>query len=577
MKKLRHCPRLESSYRVRGEAVQAMTLQNLTPSGRRPSARSVHAMVTAPHALATHAGVGILRAGGNAADAGVGIAACLSVLYSHMTGVGGDAFFLYYDASSRAIHAYNGSGRAAALADRAFYRHLGVNEIPQHGGPAALTVPGAVDAWFALHDRFGRLPFEDTLKPAIEHAHAGAPIARSFARGLYEEHALLAADSGARALYAARPEYVIGTRFAQPVLARTLERIARERRAFWYEGEAAAHVERACSAAGSPLRAADLAAHRGFFDKPIRSRFGRFDALVTPPNSQGLVLSLAQNTYDAAAQCADLPLGSPGLAHLGIEAIKLAFEDRDRWIGDPAVVKAPIDQLLAPEYAVARAAEIDPYRARGATRRTRAAGGSASRSRLRTSSGGDTTYFACVDEDGNALSMIQSLYFHFGSCVGVPELGIVLQNRGCSFTLEEGRPTSLAPGRLPFHTLMAAMLLDGGAPRLVYGTMGGEGQPQTTLQTSISIAERDMDAQAALDLPRWRYGRTWGAYVPGVAIEARAGEACIAGLRARGHNVIVAGDWEEPMGHAGAILIDRGQGVLVGASDMRSDGLAAGW
>jgi gamma-glutamyltranspeptidase/glutathione hydrolase len=492
-----------------------------------------------------------------------------------MTGIGGDAFFLYYDASSRSIHAYNGSGRAAALADRAFYRRLGVGEIPEHGGPAALTAPGAVDAWFALHERFGRLPFEDTLKPAIEHARAGAPIARSFARGLHEERELLSADPGAAQLYAAQQGYRIGERFAQPALARTLERIARDGRAFWYEGEAAAHVERACSAAGSPLRAADLAVHHGFFNEPIRSRFGRFESLVTPPNSQGLVLLLAQNTHDATAQHAELPLGSPALAHLGIEAIKLAFEDRDRWIGDPAVVKAPVDKLLAPEYGVARASEIDPNEARGS--RTHTADGSVSRSRARASSGGDTTYFACVDGDGNALSMIQSLYFHFGSCVGVPELGIVLQNRGCSFTLDEGRPTSLAPGRLPFHTLMAAMLLEGNEPRLVYGTMGGEGQPQTTLQTSIAIVERGVDPQAALDLPRWRYGRTWGAHVPGVAIEARAGEACIAGLRARGHNVIVADDWEEPMGHAGAILIDREQGVLVGASDMRSDGLAAGW
>ena len=539
---------------------------DLTPAGRRPSARSVRGMVTAPHMLATQAGVGILAAGGSAADAGVAVAASLSVLYSHMTGIGGDAFFVYYDASSRTVHAYNGSGRSAALADRAFYARLNLDAIPQHGGLAALTVPGAVDAWFSLHERFGRLPFEMTIKPAIEHARSGAPIARSFARGLREERSLLRADPGARGLYAAEEEYVVGQRFAQPALANSLERIARDGRAFWYEGEAAAHVERACVGVGSPLRASDLAAHRGFFDEPVRSRFGPFESLVTPPNSQGLVLALAQNIYTATVQHAEEPLGSASLAHLGVEAIKLAFEDRDRWIGDPSFVKAPLDQLLASEYATARAREIDPFRARSAAGR-----------RSRASAGGDTTYFACVDSDGNALSMIQSLYFHFGSCVGVPELGIVLQNRGCSFSLDEGRPTSLAPNRLPFHTLMAAMLLEDGAPRLVYGTMGGEGQPQTTLQTSIAIAERGVDPQAALDMPRWRYGRTWGAHVPGVAIEARAGDACIAGLRARGHHVIVAGDWEESMGHAGAILIDRDQGVLTGASDMRSDGLAAGW
>jgi oxamate amidohydrolase len=182
-----------------------------------------------------------------------------------------------------------------------------------------------------------------------------------------------------------------------------------------------------------------------------------------------------------------------------------------------------------------------------------------------------------VDQAGNALSMIQSLYYHFGACVGVAELGIVLQDRGCAFTLDEGRPTSLEPKRLPFHTLMAAMLLEQDAPRLVYGTMGGEGQPQTCLQNSIKIGERGWDPQAALAAPRWRYGRTWGAEVPGVAIEARAGEDCIAGLRARGHNVIVTDDWEESMGHAGAIVIDKEQGTFVGAADPRSDGAAAGW
>ena len=536
--------------------------QPCTPSGHRPSARSIRAMVTAPHALATQAGVAALRAGGSAADAGVAVAASLSVLYAHMTGIGGDAFFLYYDARSRTVHSYNGSGRSAALADLAFYRRLGLTSIPRHGGPAALTAPGAVDAWLSLHERFGRLSLRADVEHAIGHARDGAPIARSFARGLLEEHRLLAADEGARPLYASQAYYPIGARFAQPALARSLERIAAEGRSFWYEGEAAEHIERACVRGGSPLRAADLTAHRGFFTEPIRARFAGHESLVTPPNSQGIALLLAQGIHDAAADREHLALSGPALAHLDIEAIKLAFEDRDRWVGDPDEVKPPLERLLGADHAASQAAKIDPFRARA---------DAASRS-----GGGDTTYFACVDGDGNVLSMIQSLYFHFGSCVGVPELGIVLQNRGCAFTLDEGRPTSLAPQRLPFHTLMAAMLLKGGEPHLVYGTMGGEGQPQTTLQISVAIAEMGVDPQMALDAPRWRYGKTWGDEVPGVAIERRAGEACIAGLRARGHNMIVTDDWEESMGHAGAIRIDRDEGVLVGASDVRSDGAALG-
>ncbi|MBV8171997.1 MAG: gamma-glutamyltransferase family protein, partial [Candidatus Eremiobacteraeota bacterium] len=510
----------------------------LGPSGFRPSGRSVRAMVTAPHALAAQAGLDTLRSGGTAADAGVAIAAALSVLYPHMTGIGGDAFFLYYDAATRGVSAYNASGASAALADQAFYERAGASSIPAHGGLAALTVPGAVDAWLALHDRFGRLPLEKLLEPAITHARSGAPIARSFARGLFEEHELLVRDDGARPLYAAQSEYAIGEPFVQPALAKTLENIAAQGRSWWYEGEAAAQVEKRARSVGSPLRATDFAAHRGFYCAPLRSRFGRRVSLTTPPNSQGIVLLLAQNVNDVTSAREELALGSAAHAHYGIEAIKLAMEDRDEWIGDPRYLKPPFEELLSDGRARVRAGDIDPYRAR--PERDAAA--------KRIASAGDTTYFACVDEAGNALSMIQSLYFHFGSCVGVPELGIVLQNRGCSFKLDEGRPTSLAPGRLPFHTLMAAMLLDDDKPALVYGTMGGEGQPQTNLQVSVRIAERGIDPQTALDAPRWRHGRTWGEHIAGVAIEARAGEACIAGLRARGHNVIVTGDWEESMG-----------------------------
>ena len=540
-----------------------MDAVSLTPDGIRPSARCLHGMVTSPHALATQAGVEILRAGGNAADAGIAVAAALSVLYSHMSGLGGDAFFLYYDASERTVHGYNGSGAAARLATLDFYRERELEAVPIVGGPAASTVPGAVDAWFALHQRFGTMELDRIVAPAIAHAREGAPIARSFARSLAEERDTLAADEGARSLYAAKADYRVGEKFAQPALARSLERVAREGRAFWYEGDAARWIEKACAKADGPLRATDMAAHHGFAVEPLRARFGRFESLAMPPNSQGLALLIAQRAHDAVEGHEALPLDSAALAHTGIETIKAAFADRDRWVGDPRHLKAPTDTLLSASHAKEIASAIDPHQAStGASARNAA---------------GDTTYFACVDNEGNALSMIQSLFFHFGSCVGVPELGIVLQNRGYAFTLDRDQPTSLAPSRLPFHTLMPSMLFEDAQPYLVYGSMGGEGQPQTGLQISIRIAERNQDPQAALHAPRWRYGRTWGAQVPAVVIERRVSEACLAGLRARGHRLIVADDWEESMGHAGAIVIDRANGVLVGASDPRSDGLATGW
>ncbi|MBV8222246.1 MAG: gamma-glutamyltransferase, partial [Candidatus Eremiobacteraeota bacterium] len=375
-----------------------MSGDGLRPTGHRASALGIAGMVTAPHAMATQAGVEILRAGGNAADAGIAVAAALSVLYPHMTGIGGDAFFLYHDAREKTVAAYNGSGASAALADRAFYERLGLQAIPSRGGPAVLTVPGAIDAWLALHERFARLPMPVLLAPAIAHARDGAPIARSLARGLHEEHELLGADPGARALYAAKPEYAIGERLAQPALARSLERIGSDGRGFWYEGEAAALIEACAARAGSPLRAADLAAHRGFFTQPLRSRFVGLDSLTTPPNSQGLVLLIAQGIHDVSSFRERLPADGAALAHLGIESAKLAFEDRDEWIGDPRYLKAPTERLLSDERARVRAADIDPDRASAAHHAGAGMGG--------------TTYFACVDREGNALSMIQSLYFH---------------------------------------------------------------------------------------------------------------------------------------------------------------------
>jgi gamma-glutamyltranspeptidase len=517
-------------------------------------------MVTSPHAGASQIGIEILADGGNAADAIVAMAAGVAVLYPHMTGIGGDAFILYHDAAQRKTYSYNGSGAAAALATREFYRGRGLTRIPEKGGAAALTVPGAVDLWFALHERFGALSMERVLAPAARCAREGAPIARSVARGLAEERECLSADAGARELYAA-DDYRVGQLLVQPALARTLDALGSRGRTWFYEGEGAALVGAVCERAGSPLRAADLASHRGFFCAPLEAKFRAWRSLVTPPNSQGVALLFAQGIYEAASGEERLDPNSAAFAHLGIEAVKLAFADRDAVVADPKFVPADVVRLLSRQHAVEQSKRIDPDRAAEAGDHLRGDGG--------------TTYFACVDEAGNAASMIQSLYFHFGSCVGVPELGIVLQNRGAAFTLDTGRPTSLEPGRRPFHTLMAAMLFEGDRPALVYGTMGGDGQPQANLQNSIRIAERGMDPQAALDAPRWRYGRTWGARHAGVAIESRVGSACIAGLEARGHRVMVTDEWEESMGHAGAIVVDE-HGVLVGASDARSDGAALG-
>jgi gamma-glutamyltranspeptidase len=524
--------------------------------------RSCRAMVTSPHALATQAGVAILRNGGNAADAIVAVAAALAVLYPHMTGIGGDAFFLYYDAASGEMHGYNGSGRAAKQATLEFYSALGHSAIPQRGPHAALTVPGAVDTWFALLERFGTTSIDRILEPAIAYAREGAPAAGSFVRAVGVLRELLVRDEGASDLYVRRGPDRVGAVFRNPELADTLRAIAKEGRAWFYEGEGARAVSAHAARTGSPLRLDDLAKHSGMYCRPIAGRFLGFDSLTVPPNSQGLALLVAQQVYEAFAHDKALEEGSAAQVHAAIESMKLAIADRDELVTDPQVARN-FECALSVAHAREKAASINPYSALG--------------EKSSTIDGGDTTYFACVDSQGNAVSYIQSLFFHFGSGVVVPELGMALQNRGIAFELTKGRIRSLEPQRRPFHTLMPCMLAREGKPVLVYGSMGGEAQPQIGLQISTKIVVAGLDPASALAQPRWRWTKDVMEEPLRVHVESRMGDACIAGLRARGHDVNVLGEWEESMGHAGAILIDSHEGILSGASDPRSDGAAAGF
>ncbi|MBV8339170.1 MAG: gamma-glutamyltransferase family protein [Candidatus Eremiobacteraeota bacterium] len=530
----------------------------------RPAALSSRSMVTAPHALAAQAGVTTLTNGGNAADAAIAIAASLTALYPHMTGIGGDAFFLYYDAASDAIHAYNGSGAAAHEATLDFYAARKDSHIPERSGAAVLTVPGAVDAWYALHERFGTLTMESILAPAIGYAQAGAPAARSFVAAIHRLRDMLSQDDAARVLLVEHGPRRTGDRFANPALAQTLREIAKGGRRYWYEGEAAAAIDRCCRSVGSPLRARDLAAHRGLFTQPCRGHFFGCASLTMPPNSQGIAALVAQQTYEAyCEQHGDLQLadGSAQRVHAQSEAIGYAYADRDACVGDPRDA-SPWAPLLDGAHTRVLAQAIDPN--------------ALAQEPVAHVDAGDTAYFACVDSGGNAVSFIQSLFHSFGAGVVVPELGIALQNRGTAFELTAGTLRSLVPGRRPFHTLMPCMLLRDGRPWLVYGSMGGEGQPQTALQLTTRILVDGHDPQTAIEAPRWRFTRDATAEPAQLHLEARFSQACRAGLRARGHELHVLGDFDESMGHAGAICIDRERGVLVGGADPRGDGAALG-
>lgn len=541
----------------------------------RPAIRAERGAVATSHHLASSAGLGVLRDGGSAVDAAIAANAVLCVAYPHMAGLGGDGFFLV-GSPDGGVHAINASGPAAAGADRARYRELvGDGDIPSRGPLAALTVPGAVDGWRLAHERFGRVPWDRLFRDAIHHARVGVAVARSVADWAADDEAELREHTTAGDAYlvdgrAGRE----GERLRIPGLAATFERLAAKgARAGFYEGETAERIGRGCEHAGSVLRADDLAAYHAEWVEPIRGSYRGVDAWQLPPNTQGfaaLQLLRLLEGYDVVAW-GD---ASADLIHHAAEAVKLAFADRDEWLTDPRFVDAPLDRLLSHEYLDERREQIDPAQA---AVMEDVAPGIPFRGAARRPAEGDTVYLCAVDDDGLAVSLIQSIYHDFGSMLIPDQTGVLLQNRGSFFALDDDHPNRLEPGKRTFHTLIPALLTDGDArPQLVYGTMGGEGQPQTQLLLVLRLLDHGLDVQQALEAPRWLMGRTWGDPSQELSIEGRVSDGVVRELVRRGQPVTMLPDWDDNTGHAQAIRIHP-DGYLEAGADPRGDGLAIGW
>src|SRR5262245_9553275 len=475
------------------------------------------------------AGLQALLRGGTAVDAALAAGAAIAVLYPHMTGLGGDSFWLCWDARRRRLRGLAACGAAAALATPALYRERGLDAIPARGPLAALTVPGAVDGlWEA--NRWSRaelgspLGWADLLADAIRHAADGIAVSPCQARVTARAADLLAsaAEAPFRGLAGT---YLVdgaapapGARLVQPGLARTLEHLARDGGRAFYEGEPAAAIGRACEALGSPLRAGDLAAHRSRWVTPLTVPYRGGTAASLPPPCQGMALLAILGMLDAADVAGCGP-DTADYVHLVVEATKLAFGDRDRWLADPEVVDVPVERLLDPGYLHERVKRIRADVAAPAP----------------VASGlGDTIACVAVDGAGHAVSLIQSLYHEWGSGVVAGETGVVLQNRGSFFSLDPAHPNALAPGKRPFHTLTPFMWLAGDRPGLIAGTMGGEGQPQTLAAVTTRVLDFGPDVQAAVEAPRWVWGRTWGTPTRALSIEARFGDRVAETLRGRG-------------------------------------------
>lgn len=478
----------------------------------------------------------------------------LCVVYPHMCGLGGDLFLLLHDATTGKLHCLNGSGRAPQLAIREAFAQRDLDAIPVRG-PLAVTVPGVVAAWEDALGRFGTRPLGELLLPAIHAADSGYQASERLVSWVAQNAVDVARDDWLRRLFLNESGNPIepGETIRLPELARSLERIAERGSDVFYHGEIADAIDSTMRSLGGLLRKDDLLAHRSTWVEPVQTRYRGLDVYTTPPNSQGFVaLEMLNILTQLGAE--NLRPGSPERVRAFVHAKRAAFGDRDRWLGDPAFVTVPTDDLLAVAHARSLASTFPPRS---------------------TSSpiGGDTVYLCAVDDAGNACSLIQSIYYAFGSCVTVGDTGIVLQNRGHYFSLAKDHPNALAPGRRTAHTLMASMAFRAGRPHLVFGTMGADGQPQTTVQVLDHVLD-GAPPQAAVASPRLLHGRFLVEDdAERLLVEANFGKETLDALREAGLKVETVPALDERMGHAHAILVHPDGDVEAGA-DPRSDGAA---
>jgi len=533
----------------------------------RPATMAPSAMVASPHSLASAAGVDALRAGGSAVDAAIATGAALCVVYPHMTSVGGDAFWLIYDANARRVRYLNGGGRAARSANIDWFRSRGMKDIPLRGFlPATLTVPGGVASWCAAHEEYGRLPLARDLAAAIGYAREGFPVTGRLARAIELHAADNSLNAGALALFApggAAPR--AGDKLSNRGLALVLQRIAEAGREGFYAGETARALAAFSRAGGGFFDEADLAAQRAAWGEPLRGSYRGVEILETPPPTQGFTVLEMLNLVESSEIGGMDPLG-PELAHLLVQAKQIAYHDRDRLLADPEFQPVPVEKLISKAYAAER---------RQLMRSDRALPWD-----LLPSYGtlaGDTVFACAVDAEGNAAALIQSLYFTFGSGAVAGDTGIVLQNRSAYFSLDPGHPNRLEAGKRPMHTLIASMALKDGRLWQVLGCMGADGQPQIHLQSYVGLVDFGFDIQQAIEMPRWLSGRfNIGDPRDLLNVEGRLPEATVRELERRGHAVRRWPAWCELAGHAHGITIDPVSGVRSGGADPRSDGAAIG-
>ncbi len=531
-----------------------MRLETAPPG--RSACLARNGMVASSQPLAVEAGLDALKKGGNAFDAAVTTAAMLAVVEPMMTGPGGDLFVLAHVAETGERVGLNASGFSPRAASPEFFAERNLDAVPEHG-PFSVTIPGAVDGWATLLERYGTMSLAEALAPAIRYAEEGFAVTPIIAEGWKaagEQYAEIPEFN--RVYLKGRGEaYGRGEVFANPDLARTFRRIAEGGRDAFYRGEFARRMVEYFEGQGWPVTLDDLAFQHSDWVEPISTTYKGYEVFELPPNGQGMAALEMLNVVEGY-DLRRMGHNSAEYLHLLIEAKKLAFADLGAWLADPKKSDLPVSKLISKTYADEQRRRIDPARAA-----------------VDVATGvprdGDTVYLTVVDKDRNAVSFINSLFHGFGSGEVVPGTGVILQNRGSLFTLAAGHPNCIAGRKRPYHTIIPAMVFRDGKPWMSFGVMGGDMQPQGHVQVLLNRIELGMDVQQAGEAARFRH------YADGVALEAGVDPAVVRELAGRGHQMLEG----SPGGFGGyqAIEIDWESGVLIGGSDPRKDGLAAGY
>ena len=526
-----------------------------------------HGMVCTSHPLASQIGLDILKQGGNAVDAAIAANAALGLMEPTGCGVGGDLFAIVWDAKTQKLYGLNGSGRSPKSMTLDTLKAMGLEKIPAYG-PLPVSVPGAVDGWTSLHDKFGSMPLKKILAPAIEYAEEGFPVTEliGYYLGSIDRFSRMGYPNIKETYFdpngGQRPKN--GDRYRNPALADTYRAIAKKGREGFYEGEVAQTITTFIKEQGGFLSLEDLSAHRSQWVEPVSVNYRGYDVWELPPNGQGIAALQLLNILENK-DFSEVHWGSEEHLHLFTEAKKRVFEDRAKYYADMDMAEVPVEALLSKEYAAENFNQLKPY---------------ASTYDAGEISAGETIYLTVADKDGNMISLIQSNYRGMGSGMVPPGLGFMLQDRGELFSLKEGYNNTYEPGKRPFHTIIPAFITKDGAPLMSFGVMGGDFQPQGHAQIVMNMVDYGMNVQEAGDAPRWDHS---GGSSPVTGPSTDKGEVhvesgipyeTVRGLMGRGHKVGFA---RGIYGGYQAIYRDPETGFYHGASESRKDGQAVGY